>query len=296
MEWDTPVDSTLGRCHNRATLKTLWQAIVVCGAALALTLPVCSAPADPAKGPAIIAVQQNGHKVYVNAEAPERSSARHSVLVYWSNTEHRWKPVPAPSAAALASARNAAAEVTRYVSNLPRGRSLSSNPNYTVLSRGHRVSSNEIDTAIDNAASKHNVDANLVRALIKQESNFNPTAVSNKGAMGLMQLMPGTARQLGVTDPFDPQQNVDAGVRHLKHLLDDYDGNVALSLAAYNAGQGAVARNKGVPPYRETREYVKRITESAGITGSGATYSGPAHAPVKMFRGADGVLRITNTE
>src|SRR5258705_4370531 len=94
---------------------------------------------------------------------------------------------------------------------------------------------------IDRAASRHNVDPSLVRAVIKVESNFNPNAVSRKGAMGLMQLMPQTARQLKVTNPFDPQQNVDAGVRHLKMLMENYGGDVSLSLAAYKDGAGAVA-------------------------------------------------------
>jgi soluble lytic murein transglycosylase-like protein len=256
-----------------------------------------SAPAEDGTKTGMVAVQENGKTVWVNRPATVPQARRHSVLVYWSNAEQRWKTVPPPTPGVLASARNAAAEVQSYVTTRPKGTSLSTNPNYTALSRGYRVSSKEIDDAIDQAAQKHNVDANLVRALIKQESNFNPSAVSNKGAMGLMQLMPGTARQLGVSDPFDPQQNVEAGVKHLKQLLDNYNGDVRLGLAAYNAGEGAVARNNGVPPYRETQDYVKRITERAGYANApGTTVVGPSRAPVKMYRGADGVLRITNTE
>ncbi len=252
---------------------------------------------DNATQSGMVAVKENGRTVWVNKPTAAPQRQRHSVLVYWSNAEQRWKAVPPPTAGVLAKARNAAAEVQTYVSSRPKGDSLSTNPNYVTLSRGYRVSSKEIDEAIDKAAQKHNVDANLVRALIKQESNFNPSAVSNKGAMGLMQLMPGTARQLGVSDPFDPQQNVDAGVKHLKQLLDNYNGDVRLGLAAYNAGEGAVARNNGVPPYRETQNYVKRITERAGYANApGTTVVGPSRAPVKMYRGADGVLRITNTE
>src|SRR5258707_3317533 len=98
--------------------------------------------------------------------------------------------------------------------------------------RGHQASSDEIDASIVMAAARHNVDPNLVRAVVKVESNFNSNAVSRKGAMGLMQLMPSTARSLNVKNPFDPDQNVDAGVRHLKHLLQNYGGELQITLTA----------------------------------------------------------------
>ena len=116
------------------------------------------------------------------------------------------------------------------------------------------------------------MDPSLVRSVVKVESNFNPNAVSRKGAMGLMQLMPSTARSLNVANPFDPAQNVDAGVRHLRKLLDSYGGNVRLSLAAYNAGAGAVARSAGVPHFRETQDYVRRITNLYNGGGSRGSY------------------------
>ena len=114
---------------------------------------------------------------------------------------------------------------------------------------------------VEQAAERHGLDPGLVLAVVSVESGFRPEAVSAKGAQGLMQLMPRTAASLGVSDALDPEQNVDAGVRHLEALVRLYDGDLTRALAAYNAGQGAVARHGGVPPYRETRAYVRRVLE-----------------------------------
>jgi soluble lytic murein transglycosylase-like protein len=119
------------------------------------------------------------------------------------------------------------------------------------------------------AADRHNVDPALIRAVIQTESNWNSGAVSRRGASGLMQLIPTTAQRFGANDLFNPQQNIDAGVRYLKTLLERYNGNLDLALAAYNAGEGAVDRAHGIPAYRETRNYVQKVQDAYFRPGSG---------------------------
>lgn len=117
----------------------------------------------------------------------------------------------------------------------------------------------QIMSMVSKLCEKHGMDENLVKAVIKQESGFNPKATSRVGAMGLMQLMPATAKGLGVTDPYNPYQNVEGGIKYLKSMLKRFNGNTILALAAYNAGPNAVAKYGSVPPYKETQNYVRSI-------------------------------------
>lgn len=137
-------------------------------------------------------------------------------------------------------------------------------PRLPVTSRGAQLRETIYGELISAAAQTHGVDPVLVQALIQVESNYQPRARSHKGAMGLMQLMPATAREYNVRNAYDPKTNIDAGVRKLKSLIDKYRV-FDLALAAYNAGEGAVERFKGIPPYRETQNYVTSILSIAGL-------------------------------
>jgi len=268
-------------------------------ALLLLATPLRAAEPGDGSSEKITTTDEHGRTIYVNDSvkpAPvhfvDAREMPHRTLMYWSSKENRWKPVPGPNAAAMRAARSAAAEVSAFLGH-------ESNQSATARivaanSSSSAATSGDIDSAIEEAAARHNVDPNLVRAVVKVESNFNPNAVSRKGAMGLMQLMPSTARQLNLKNPFDPEQNVDAGVRHLKQLLENYGGDIKLTLAAYNAGAGAVARSSGVPHYAETQNYVRRITN---LYYGGADFnSGASRDPVRVQRDARGVLYISNTE
>jgi len=130
--------------------------------------------------------------------------------------------------------------------------------------KGSTIGSNikspkEFEEFINASSKKYNISPKIIKALIKAESSFNPNSLSSSGAIGLMQLMPATAKSLGVKNPYDPAQNIDGGVKYLSYQLKRFDGNLEYALAAYNAGPGAVIKYGGIPPYKETQNYVKKI-------------------------------------
>ncbi len=199
---------------------------------LLVMLALC---AMPASGQLATYVDEHGKRVFINAEAPA------------SRPPGRFLPgVPRASSSQPGGLLGFGA--TQHVSRAPDPR---------------------LKRLVHEVAEKHRMDPALVKAVIEAESGWNPTAVSPRGALGLMQLVPGTAQRYGVLDAFNPQQNVDGGIRYLRTLLERYNGNLNLSLAAYNAGERAVDRARGVPNYRETRYYVQKVTDSYFRAGSG---------------------------
>ncbi len=157
-----------------------------------------------------------------------------------------------------------------------------------------RKGASAFDPVIEKYATQYQLDPSLVRSVIATESGFNPKAVSSKGARGLMQLMPSTASLVGVTDAFDPEQNILGGVKHLRYLLDTFNNDLPLSLAAYNAGAGRVQRVGGIPNIRETQDYVRSVTRRYGKIRMSQQSAAPAAPTMFRFTDTQGVLHLTN--
>lgn len=149
-------------------------------------------------------------------------------------------------------------------------------------------------TKIRQLSRKYGVNEKLIIAVARAESGFNPRAVSKKGAVGIMQLMAPTAKQYGVTNRYDANQNMEAGVKHLKYLFNKYNGNLPLTLAAYNAGEKAVKKYRGIPPYKETKQYVRRVMRFMGRRYTGTT-SYTAGTKIYQYRTKDGQIMITDS-
>jgi len=156
----------------------------------------------------------------------------------------------------------------------------------------------EVNRLVKETAERVRVDPQLVHAIIKVESEYDPNAVSRRGAMGLMQLIPATARRFGVENPFDPQQNIEGGVTYLKYLLDIFGGDLALSLAAYNAGENSVLRTGRIPSFPETRNYVRKVTtlyQNGFSPTAPKSWSGQGQKlPIMRYVDAEGVVHFTN--
>jgi len=157
-----------------------------------------------------------------------------------------------------------------------------------------------IHSLIEQTAGYHQMDPDLIRAVVQVESNYNPLAVSHRGAMGLMQLIPGTARRFGVANVFDPVQNLDGGTRYLKYLLEMFDGDLELSLAAYNAGENAVARRRSVPPIAETRNYIRKINAIYPLrrprNGTNGSFRASTVPRIVKTMDQKGIVHFTNTD
>lgn len=168
------------------------------------------------------------------------------------------RPIPVPTPPALEAIR---ARIDQIKS---RFRASPNRFQHLVTAAAERSLTTSVEKAITSAAARYGIDRPVLQALAQVESGFRSNALSPSGAMGIMQLMPATAHALGVTDPMDPEANIDAGARYLREQMDRFGGDLALALAAYNAGPSAVARYGGVPPYQETQRFVARVLEHIG--------------------------------
>jgi soluble lytic murein transglycosylase-like protein len=226
----------------------------------ALACALWGSPAVQAQNRIISIVDESGKRIYVD----------------WAPSQPATKPAAKTGAAPRSGSPAAAAAVP-------------ANP-----SRAQRYTKTDIDRIVQIAAERHKVDPALIRAVIQHESDWNPNAVSRAGAQGLMQLMPATAEQHGVGDVFDPEQNINAGARHLRILLERYNGDLDKALAAYNAGEGAVRRAGGVPRIRETQNYVAKVTNTYFHPGSGRA-SSPYSTTRSIYKTVDARGKVIYT-
>jgi soluble lytic murein transglycosylase-like protein len=232
----------------------------------------CFLSVSPLRAQITTAVDAHGKRVFVNADSPK---PRHGSTISFASTA--LPAVPAFSAPNLAGMKE----------EVRPGSSASETLGGT---------DGKLDRIVRDAAARHNMDPALVKAVISTESGWNSQAVSRKGAVGLMQLVPGTAQRFGVNNSFDPAQNVEGGTTYLKALLDRYNGDLNKSLAAYNAGEGAVDRSGGVPAYPETRRYVQKVQDAYFRSDSGrnSTLWSPPRKPLRKDVDASGRVVFTN--
>jgi len=203
--------------------------------------------------------------------------------------------VSAPSQAQIASYVDEHGKVVYVNGDSPR-RTTEGTISSTPAAQSANAPGDHLDQIVQQAAERHNLDPALVKAVISTESGWNPTAISRKGAVGLMQLIPETAERFGVGNAFDPAQNVEGGTSYLKELLDHYNGDLTKTLAAYNAGERAVDQSGGIPAYPETERYVQKVTDAYFRPSSGrdpSLWSKP-RAPIREEVGSNGRIIFTN--
>jgi len=232
--------------------------------------------AQPVRAQITTTVDNHGKLIFVNADSP--TPRRGSTI----------SPASAPAQGFRARSPESSPDVAGALPP-PGFSAVQPRPANSVIDQ-------RLDRIVRDAAARHDLDPALVKAVISTESGWNPQAVSRKGAVGLMQLIPGTAQRFGVNNSFDPAQNVEGGTTYLKSLLDRYNGDLSKSLAAYNAGEHAVDMHGGVPAYRETQQYVRKVTDAYFRPGSGrnSTQGSPPKAPVRKEVDAKGRIIFTN--
>ncbi len=254
---------------RRSKVLRVAAAAFMAGAWLALA---CSLSAQITR-----AVDEHGKTVFVNADSPK---------------PHRRSTISSTPAALPAPA----AESSLLVNPFPGNETTYAEPKSVEDPVAPKSIETRYDGIIARAAERHHVDAALVKAVISQESGWNPQAISRKGAVGLMQLIPSTAQRYGAHNSFDPAQNVEAGTSYLKSLLDRYDNDLIKTLAAYNAGENAVDRNGGVPAYPETQKYVQKVSNQYFGPSSGRDTSlwTPPRTPLRKTVDSNGRVTFTN--
>jgi soluble lytic murein transglycosylase-like protein len=259
-------------------------------AAILLTVLGLSAPRAHAQ--IAFYTDSNGRKVFINANAPPAPKR--------SSSASRSRAAAAPSVAASTSSAepsDAASPASPSVLGDSAGAATSDADADADSSAPDEPAATKptLDQMVNEVASRHNVDPQLVRAVIGAESNWNPHAVSRTGAQGLMQLEPSTARLLGVSQSFDPKQNLEGGVTYLRMLLERYGGDLDKALAAYNAGPGAVDRAGGVPHIAETENYVQRVTATYNHPGSDRSTHVPMEVSHPIYQSTDASGRVVFT-
>jgi hypothetical protein len=255
-----------------------WQAAAIIATACALT---CS---KPASAQITKMVDEHGKTVYVNADSPK---PRHGSTI---------------SSATSSSPLGTSVSRAKLVSAFPASTAAYAEPKpfndvtLTPLPQEPAAHESRLDRMVNESAQRYNVDAGLVRAVIQAESGWNTRAISRKGAVGLMQLIPETGRRYGARNLFDPAQNIDAGTSYLKSLLVRYDNDLYKTLAAYNAGENAVDKFGGVPAYAETQKYVQKVSDRffESNSSSDPSHWAPPKKPVRKTADSSGRTTFTN--